>query len=282
MRMNLTKTRDYFFISLDGIYEANEINSFFYIFCEEVLGFSKIDVTLNQDFYVSSTHQNILQDTISRLLKFEPIQYIYGVSHFYNLKFKVTPEVLIPRPETEELVEIVIKNTKNQLINILDMGTGSGCIAISLAKFLSNANVSAIDISEKALQIAKINATNNGVDIKFYKENILIINSLPENYDIIVSNPPYVRNLEKAEMQPNVLHHEPHQALFVEDINPLIFYDKISKLAYKYLKDNGKLYFEINQYLGIETQKMITKNGFSQVELKKDFFGNDRFIVAEK
>jgi len=282
VRLNLTKTRDLFFISLEGKYALEEINAFYYIFCEEILGFSKIDAALNRDFCLSSSHQNILQETISRLLKFEPIQYIYGVAHFYHLKFKVTPEVLIPRPETEELVDIVIKNTKNQAVKILDIGTGSGCISISLAKNLALAEVSAIDISENALQIAIENALSNNVKVQFIQKDILNTDQLTQKYDIIISNPPYVKEDEKKEMNRNVLEYEPALALFVSNIDPLIFYKKIALLAFNHLNDQGILYLEINQSLGNEMIELVKHIGFKEVNLKKDFLGNDRFILAEK
>lgn len=282
MRLNLTKTRDLFFISLEGKYALEEINAFYYIFCEEILGFSKIDAALNRDFCLSSSHQNILQETISRLLKFEPIQYIYGVAHFYHLKFKVTSEVLIPRPETEELVDIVIKNTQNQVVKILDIGTGSGCISISLAKNLALAEVSAIDISENALQIAIENALLNNVKVQFIQKDILNTGQLTQKYDIIISNPPYVKEDEKKEMNRNVLEYEPALALFVSNIDPLIFYKKIALLAFNHLNDQGILYLEINQSLGKEMIELVKHIGFKEVNLKKDFLGNDRFILAEK
>lgn len=282
MRLNLTKTRDYFIISLEGKYALEEINAFYYIFCEEILGFSKIDAALNRDFCLSASHQNILQETISRLLKFEPIQYIYGVAHFYHLKFKVTSEVLIPRPETEELVDIVIKNTKNQAVKILDIGTGSGCISISLAKNLALAEVSAIDISENALQIAIENALSNNVKVQFIQKDILNTDQLTQKYDIIISNPPYVKEEEKKEMNRNVLEYEPALALFVSNTDPLIFYKKIALLAFNHLNDQGILYLEINQSLGKEMIELVKHIGFKEINLKKDFLGNDRFILAEK
>jgi len=282
VRLNLTKTRDLFIISLEGKYALEEINAFYYIFCEEILGFSKIDAALNRDFCLSASHQNILQETIYRLLKFEPIQYIYGVAHFYHLKFKVTSEVLIPRPETEELVDIVIKNTKNQAVKILDIGTGSGCISISLAKNLALAEVSAIDISENALQIAIENALSNNVKVQFIQKDILNTDQLTQKYDIIISNPPYVKEEEKKEMNRNVLEYEPALALFVSNTDPLIFYKKIALLAFNHLNDQGILYLEINQSLGKEMIELVKHIGFKEVNLKKDFLGNDRFILAEK
>lgn len=282
MSVKLFNARELFQQTLIDIYESEEIRSLFYIFCEHVLGLSKTDVALQNHLKLTDDQVEILHDTLSRLLKNEPIQYIYGVTQFYNLSFKVTPDVLIPRPETEELIDYIVKNTLNQEIKILDIGTGSGCIAISLAKALPQAHIWAMDISGQALQIARYNAENNKVSVRFLHEDILKINELPENFDIIVSNPPYVREMEKAEMQQNVLAFEPYTALFVPDENALLFYEKITQLALKNLNEGGILYFEINQYLGAETKELIQHSGFEKVELKKDFLGNNRFIFAQR
>jgi release factor glutamine methyltransferase len=203
----------------------------------------------------------------------------------------VNENTLIPRPETEELVEWIVSESRKsevESMKILDIGTGSGCIAISLAKNLPNAEVFAVDVSEKALSVAQKNADINKVEVNFVNADILKINDLaelttsnfqlPNYFDIIVSNPPYVRNLEKAEIKPNVLEFEPHLALFVEDTDALLFYRKIAELASKNLKENGKLFFEINQYLGKETVELLEDLGFNSIELKKDIYGNDRMI----
>jgi release factor glutamine methyltransferase len=209
------------------------------------------------------------------------------------LRFEVNENTLIPRPETEELVEFILKETSNfQLpassLNILDIGTGSGCIPISLKANLPQANVSAIDVSQKALEVAKRNAELNKVEINFIEANILEVEDLsqlpspiiyhPSSYNIIVSNPPYVRNLEKQEIKKNVLDYEPHLALFVEDMDALLFYRKIAQLALKNLTTNGLLFFEINQYLGKETVELLENLGFKNIELKKDIYGNNRMI----
>ncbi|WP_394758076.1 peptide chain release factor N(5)-glutamine methyltransferase, partial [Flavobacterium sp.] len=203
-------------------------------------------------------------------------------TEFFSLPFYVNENTLIPRPETEELVDWILSNNRinestNQ-IKILDIGTGSGCIAISLAKNLPNANVHAIDVSEKALATAKKNAERNNVTITFIEKNILETEDLLNTFDIIVSNPPYVRNLEKKEIHKNVLEYEPHLALFVEDNDALLFYRKIAELATKNLSENGQLYFEINQYLGKEMVELLEKYNFKNIELKKDIYGNDRMI----
>ena len=282
MRYSLLKIRDYFHISLMEYYASDEIQTFYYYYCEMVLQMSKIDVALNPDYHISEQDWQNLTNDIQRLKHFEPIQYIYGVAHFYKLKFKVNAHVLIPRPETEELVDLILKQTSNHRLNIMDIGTGSGCIAISLASNLPNAHVYAMDISEQALKIAQENAEIHQVKIQFLKQDVLILNELPEKFDVIVSNPPYVRELEKNEMHANVLNYEPKIALFVPDQDPLIFYRKIAALAFQHLNPNGLLFLEINQYLGDETVQAIQSVGFNTVKLIPDFLGQNRFIFASK
>lgn len=265
---------------LSELFPQTEINSFFYLLIEHVLGLQRVDLILDNDRSIPIEKKQELQDALHRLKAQEPIQYILQETEFYGLSFKITKDTLIPRPETEELVDWILSDYKNtDTISILEIGTGSGCIPISIAKHLPQAKVSSIDISEKALQIATKNAVTNKVSIEFILQDILTTETLSHTYDIIVSNPPYVRELEKIEIKPNVLDYEPHLALFVENTNPLIFYSKIANLAKKYLKKNGALYFEINQYLGKETTEMLTKEGFTTV-LKKDIFGNDRMTKS--
>jgi len=225
-----------------------------------------------------------------------PIQYIIGKTEFFGLPFNVNKEVLIPRPETEELVEQVLNEisliktcktstdlaSKEKQFKILDIGTGSGCIAISLKKQLPSSEISAMDVSDKALRVANKNALLNQLDINFIHQDILKTNYLDKLYDVIVSNPPYVRELEKKEIKNNVLNNEPHLALFVDNKNPLLFYNKIAELAKKFLTKNGQLHFEINQYLGKETIKLLAEKGFKNIQLKKDIFGNDRIVTAFK
>jgi release factor glutamine methyltransferase len=222
---------------------------------------------------------------LKELLNEVPIQYLLGTTSFYGLDFEVNANVLIPRPETEELVDWILSDYKKEAIEdckILDIGTGSGCIAIALAKNISQAEVAAIDVSKKALELAQTNAQTNGVAVAFLCQNILETEDLQGQFDVIVSNPPYVRTLEKAEIKKNVLEHEPHLALFVDDNDALLFYRKIAALAQKNLKENGKLYFEINQYLGLEMIDLLNSMGFVAVELRKDIYGNDRMICATK
>ena len=278
---------------LSAIYDEQEIESFFYLLLESYHGKKRIDLALNPEMEMDASQLVKWEGALSELKNQKPIQYIIGETEFYGLPFLVNENTLIPRPETEELVEwIEVESRKSEVesLKILDIGTGSGCIAISLAKNLPNAEVFAVDVSEKALAVAEKNAANNKVKVNFVNADILIINDLvdlptsnfqlPTHFDIIVSNPPYVRNLEKAEIKPNVLEFEPHLALFVEDTDALLFYRKIAELATKNLAQNGKLFFEINQYLGKETVELLENLGFKSIELKKDIYGNDRMIQS--
>lgn len=279
--MKIKDLRANFIDSLSGIYDLEEILSFFYILSEDILNLKRVDVAMRLDQDISVNQIEIFDKIKQRLEKQEPIQYILGQSDFYGMSFKVSPNVLIPRPETEELVDWIIKDqSKKASLTILDIGTGSGCIAVSLAKNLPKSKVYAIDVSEQALEIAKENAKNNKVEVTFIKEDILKVESLFQKFDIIVSNPPYVREIEKQEMKPNVLHNEPSLALFVSDKNPLLFYEKIAILANEKLNNDGMLYFEINQYLSFETKKRIEEIGFTSVEVREDIYGNKRMIRA--
>ena len=282
--MILKEFKLFFNEALSAIYPKTEIDSFFFILIEEKLKLQRIDTVLKPDFLITNKNLTDLKNIVKRLQKEEPVQYILGNTEFYGLPFLVNKNTLIPRTETEELVawvldEIkVLANNKITEPSILDIGTGTGCIPISLAKNLTSLNISAIDISTEALLIAKQNAILNKVTIEFIELDILNTESLPREYDVIISNPPYVRELEKEEIKNNVLENEPHLALFVEDENPLIFYNKIADLAKQQLSKNGMLFFEINQYLGKETVNMLVKKGFKNIQLKKDLFGNDRMI----
>ena len=282
--MILKEFKLFFNEALSAIYPKTEIDSFFFILMEEKLNLQRIDTVLKPDYLITEKNLIDLKTIVKRLQKEEPIQYIIGTTEFYGLPFLVDKNTLIPRPETEELVtwvldEIkVLTNNKITELSILDIGTGTGCIPISLAKNLTSLNISAIDISPEALLIAKQNAILNKVTIAFIELDILGAKSLPQEYDVIISNPPYVRELEKEGIKNNVLENEPHLALFVADENPLIFYNKIADLAKQQLSKNGMLFFEINQYLGKETVSMLAEKGFKNIQLKKDLFGNDRMI----
>lgn len=283
--MKIKEYRTQFIQELTSIYDAGEAESFFYLILEENHQLKRIDLALNPDLTFSDKAILEWNSILEELKKEIPVQYLLGKTSFYGLEFEVNESVLIPRPETEELVEWIIEsNLKIQRFKdskILDIGTGSGCIAISLAKNISNTTVFAIDISEKALATAKKNAEINGVNVTFLEKNILETEDLEQQFDIIVSNPPYVRELEKQEIKKNVLDNEPHLALFVEDNDALIFYRKIAELAQKNLVENGQLFFEINQYLGTETVDLLEKMNFKIIELRKDIYGNDRMIKAE-
>jgi release factor glutamine methyltransferase len=282
--MILRAFKNFFTQALSEIFPKTEIDSFFYILMEEKLNLQRIDTVLKPDFLISEKQLADLKNILKRLQKEEPIQYILGNTEFYGLPFFVDESTLIPRSETEELVAWVIEevaklqsNTVTKL-SILDIGTGTGCIPISLAKNLPNAKITAIDISSKALEIAKKNAQLNKVTINFIELDILTTKSLPQEFDVIVSNPPYVRALEKEEIKNNVLENEPHLALFVTDENPLIFYNQIADLAKQQLSKNGLLFFEINQYLGKETIALLKEKDFKNIELRKDIFGNNRMV----
>ena len=285
---------------LDAIYGKDEVDSFFYLCMEHYLDMPRFQLALQPEFTIIKSETDTFFKVLEDLKQQKPIQYILGETEFFGLPFKVNEHVLIPRQETEELVALIIANSKNQeqnskKTNVLDIGTGSGCIAISLAKSLPNAEVYALDVSKDALKVAKKNAELNNVNIHFIEGDILEIANkdfFPFGkdvsqrqkglFDIIVSNPPYVRELEKVEIQPNVLDNEPHLALFVEDDNPLLFYKAITNFVVNNLKPNGQLYFEINQYLGKETKVLLTDANFEAIELLKDLNGNDRMLKGKK
>jgi release factor glutamine methyltransferase len=293
------KIKDYrvqFIQELSPIYDVGEAESFFYLILEEKHKLKRIDLALNPELTLSNEEIQYWNSISEQLKKEIPIQYLLGKTCFYGLEFEVNSTVLIPRPETEELVDWIIEDQKLEVrsgkmeagsweledgsrkIKILDIGTGSGCIAISLAKNIPNALVFAIDVSEKALATAQKNAETNEVSVTFIEKNILETDDLKQQFDIIVSNPPYVRQLEKQGIKNNVLDNEPHLALFVDDNDALIFYKKIAELAQKNLSPNGQLFFEINQYLGKEMMDLLESMGFQNIELRKDIYGNNRMI----
>lgn len=301
--MVLKELQNIFHKELDAIYGNDEVDSFFYLCMEHYLDMPRFQLSLEPNFTITKYETDIFFKVLEDLKQQKPIQYILGETEFYGLPFKVNENVLIPRPETEELVDLIIKchterspsANKKPPLKILDIGTGSACIAISLAKNLPNAEVYALDVSKEALKVAKQNAELNSVNIQFIEEDILelankdvfpfgkdVSKRQKALFDIIVSNPPYVRELEKQEIQPNVLDNEPHLALFVEDDNPLVFYKAITNFASNNLKPNGELYFEINQYLGNETKQLLVDANFKEIELLKDLNGNDRMLKGKK
>jgi len=283
--LQLLAFKKQFLLFLKDEFPETEVQSFFNLLVENYLGITRLQFALNTDRALTSEEFQELNDAMLRLKEHEPLQYIIGETEFFGLKFKLSPNTLIPRPETEELVEWILKDVQksgaNSKLNILDIGTGSGCIAISLAKNLPNANVSAIDVSAEALTIASDNSLLNEVSVNFVKTDILQAEALQEKFNIIVSNPPYVRELEKAEMHRNVLENEPELALYVSNEDPLIFYKKITHLAHQNLPIGGSLYFEINQYLSRETEAVLKNEGFD-TSLRKDIFGNFRMIKGIK
>jgi len=287
--MTIKRYKETFKIELLPMYDEQEIDSFFYIIVEKIHNLKRIDLALNPETVLDGSQLKQWKSIVADLKVEKPIQYILGETEFYGLRFDVNENTLIPRPETEELVALIINDEGKEKretgkVRILDIGTGSGCIAIALAKNIADSEVFAIDVSEEALAVAKKNAEINEVSLTFILKNILevvtlsAVKGLEQQFDIIVSNPPYVRNLEKAEIKPNVLEYEPHLALFVENDDALLFYRKIAQLARINLNHNGTLYFEINQYLGTETIELLEDLGFLNVQLFKDIYGNDRMI----
>ncbi len=269
---------------LQGMYDKEEIHSFFYLLCDSFLNYRRFDVSMNHDRLLSKPTMARFDSALARLQAREPIQYILGCTEFYGLPFQVNKYTLIPRPETEELVDWILSHFQNQdaVLDILDIGTGSGCIAVALAKNLPRASISALDISHKAIALAKENAINNQVSVSFSDQDILDTKSLEKKYDVIVSNPPYVRQQEKKAMHTNVLAYEPSNALFVSNEDPLLFYRKIAQLAKVSLKANGWLYFEINEYLSLEMESLLDEIGFMNIEIKNDFRAVPRMIKCQK
>ena len=279
--MTFKEIKSSFRSELYPFFDEQEIDSFFYLVLEKFHQLKRVDLALQPNLKVSESELVQWKLVLEQLKNQKPIQYIVGETFFCDLIFKVNEHTLIPRPETEELVYWIleeVKNKNNFNSTIVDIGTGTGCIPISLKKNLPKSTVFGIDISEEALKVANENAQMNEVDVQFMQKNILETSDLQNQFDVIVSNPPYVRNLEKAEINTNVLAFEPHLALFVSDEDPLIFYRKIAELAQQNLKPNGLLFFEINQYLGKETVSLLTDLGFKNIELRKDIYGNDRMV----
>lgn len=284
--MKLRDIQNTFLKELKSLYPVEEIYSFFYLLINHYYNVSRIMLAVNTAYHIDDAQP--LMEALELLKQQKPIQYIIGETEFYGLPFIVNNNVLIPRPETEELVSWILHNVdKNQPLKILDIGTGSGCLAISLSKYLPNAKVFALDVSHEALEVAKQNAKMNRVNLTFIEADILNEAGwhqvmISNDFDIIVSNPPYVREKEKKQMTLNVLDHEPHLALFVNDERPLKFYNAITKLANIYLKNNGLLFFEINEYLGKDMIDLLRLNSFHNIELKQDIFKKDRMIKGVK
>lgn len=293
MRIASNKISDivrFFRDELNERYDKEEIESFIAYCFEEFVNIKRSEIKLRAADTISESELLKFNFAVKDLKKNKPIQYILGKADFYGLKFKVTPDVLIPRPETEELVDLIIKENQDErlktddsrLTTILDIGTGSGCIPIVLKKKIPSAKVYSIDISERAIAIAQQNARLNNVDVEFIQQDILSpANEFLSNgikFDIIVSNPPYIRESEKQQMHANVLENEPHIALFVQDHEPLLFYKAIADMALKQLKPGGKIYFEINEALGSETKEMLEEKGFKNVVIVKDINNKNRIL----
>ncbi len=282
----MTDTISYIHSTLKDIYPPEEIRSFIRLIMEHVCGIQSYQLLSDKDKELSDSEKGEIKEIIERLRQSEPIQYIIGKTCFYGYEFLVNQSTLIPRPETEELVERILIDQKEGKINLLDIGTGSGCIAITLAKKIKGSQVTAIDISKEALTTAKKNADILEVDnITFIQADILSNEQLDiishNSYDLIVSNPPYVMISEKEGMEKNVLLHEPENALFVPDNDPLLFYRRIAQLGNKYLKPNGFLYFEINAQLGQEMITLLQNENYENVKLLKDLSGKDRISIAQ-
>jgi len=270
---------------LQGFYPDSEIKSLSFLMLESVCNLDKSSVLRHKDKQISLNEALRIQEIIEDLKNYRPIQYITGETEFYGLRFHVDENVLIPRPETEELVERIIEEeTPAAGYKLLDIGTGSGCIAIALAKRLPEAEVFALDCSDKALDIARQNASKNQADVHFFQYDMLTDEPFPFpefSFDCIVSNPPYITLNEKAAMAKNVLDYEPHQALFVPNENPLLFYERIAGFAKNRLTSTGSLYFETSSLHGLAAAKMLEDKNFRSVKLVKDISGNDRIIIAK-
>lgn len=264
-------------------YTPNEINTFMALLCQHFIQLSKEEYILNDEILVNESDLLKFNFALKDLIKQKPIQYILSTTSFFGLDFIVSQDVLIPRPETEELVDLIIKENPLFKDSLLDIGTGSGCIAIALKNKYSDAKVTAIDVSLNALQIAKRNAVKNNVEIQFIQADISDDNfNINQHFSIIVSNPPYIMEDEKQLMKANVLDYEPAQALFVPNDNPLLFYKTIAEFAKTNLVDGGKLYFEINETLGDVLLNYLNEQGFINCAIFNDLFGKPRFIRCMK
>ena len=268
--------------SLKAVLPTQEIEAITRLVMQEVMHYSPVDLVLREQEELPEFVPARLQTIIERLSRHEPVQYILGTAHFHGHDFEVTPATLIPRPETEQLVDLVVdENLDRPDLRVLDLGTGSGCIAISLARALKFAQVVGVDVSAAALAVARRNAGRLKANVQWVEADMLAMPSdMKKTFDIIVSNPPYVTQSERAAIEPNVLQYEPHQALFVPDDNPLLFYRAIAGYAAAALVQGGRLYFEINQAMGEAVRTLLVDDGFAEVTILKDSFGNNRFATA--
>ncbi|HHV86091.1 MAG TPA: peptide chain release factor N(5)-glutamine methyltransferase [Petrimonas sp.] len=278
----MQKVKNFIKNELKGLFSPDEINSLTRLILEKEFSIPLADVLTCKFNHLSDAEMQRLSEIVGKLKNSEPIQYILGETDFFGLTFYLDDSVLIPRPETEELVQWIVDSVKNEPLKILDIGTGSGCIAVTLAKKLPFAEVHAWDISRDALGVARKNADKNGVHLFLAEKDILQESVSDEKFDIVVSNPPYVTEFEKGEMQENVLNFEPHLAMFVSDQNALVFYEKIADFALKNLNKGGKLFFEINREKGNQIEMLLQQRGFGNIERQKDISGNERMIKAER
>jgi release factor glutamine methyltransferase len=271
---------------LESSFSESEIRKVYKIFLSKRLGWTDSDFILNKDYRLSESDLLYVRSLTNRVVQGEPYQYVVGETEFFGHQFICSPDALIPRPETEELVSLVVDTfPKNQDLRIVDLCTGSGCIGISLAKFFSNSKVTLTDVSKNALTLAKQNAQKNEVEVEFICHDLLLENSFDsfasKTYDVWISNPPYISRAEIMEIGDNVLKHEPHLALFVEHENPLVFYDKIAENALKYLRSGGYLFFEINPNYAAQLVENMNELGFVNIELMKDLQGRNRMLKAQ-
>ena len=267
---------------LSGFVDAREIDGMTRVIFEDVLLWKPVDIVMRDNEQLPEFFESRLEDIITRLKRHEPLQYILGKARFHGHSFAVTPAVLIPRPETEQLVDLIVDQNPGSDLQVLDLGTGSGCIAISLARALKFAQVTATDISRSALDVAQRNSTELRTRVRFVEHDILTCTLPIEAWDIIVSNPPYITESEKSLMEPNVLDYEPAGALFVPDDDPMLFYRPIASYAAKALKNGGRLYFEINRTMAHEVSEILRRAGLANIQVYTDFNGNDRFVIATK
>ena len=278
----LSELRQQYIDMLTPLYGKEESKQLADILIEHFFGITRVDQALDPEIRLSESEMLQLHKAVKELLSHKPVQYITGKAPFLDLTLNVNETVLIPRPETEELVQLILNNEQNTGIKIIDIGTGSGCIALAIKKHLPEAEVTAADISPEALETAMENSRLNGLDIRFEKMDMLnpeTYASFPE-YDVVVSNPPYVTESDKAQMQPNVLEHEPHSALFVADEKALLFYEAILDFCRTHLTANGRVYFEINESKGQEMASLLAKRGYGNISLHKDIHGKERFVSA--
>ena len=277
--MILKEAIEQFRSGLAGVAEPQEVQAMIRVICEDVFNYDPVDVALRQESELPDFAEQRVAEIIARLRRHEPLQYIVGTARFHGHRFKVTPATLIPRPETEQLVDLIIDENPGSDLRVLDMGTGSGCIAISLARALKFAQVDALDISRDALAVARENAATLKAKVRFFESDMLAPQPAA-TYDIIVSNPPYICWSEREAMESNVKDYEPGQALFVPDNDPLMFYKAIAPYTAQSLEHGGRLYLEINQRFGAEVKRLLEDNGFDEVRIIEDSYGKVRFATA--